>query len=76
MTPSHIARVEAAMSREGKPRGDHMIEVFAMMAKAAKASGDEEQEALAEIYDLASRCIANETAMFNDLAAVVRKEIG
>lgn len=72
MTPAQIARAKAAMSRDGKPRGDHMIEVFAMMAKAAKASGDEEQEALADIYDLASRCIANETAMFDGLVAVVR----
>lgn len=67
-------RVESAMSREGKPRGDHMIEVFAAMAKAAKASGDEEQEALSDIYDLASRCIANETAMFDGLVAAVRGE--
>jgi hypothetical protein len=72
VTPELTARAKAAMSRDGKPRGDHMIEVFAMMAKAAKAPGDEEQEALADIYDLASRCIANETAMFDGLVAVVR----
>lgn len=66
------ASIEAAISREGKPRGNHMIKVFAAMAKAAKASGDEEQEALADIYDLASLCIANETAMFDGLVAAVR----
>lgn len=70
-----IARLEAAMSREGKPRGDHMVEAFAMMSKASAASDDEFERLMADVYDTASRCIANETAMFSDLVAVASEAI-
>lgn len=66
-----IARLEAAVSRDGKPRGDHMVEAFAMMSKASAASTDEFERPMADVYDTASRCIANETAMFEGLAAIV-----
>lgn len=65
-----IERLEAAMSRDGKPRGDHMIGAYAALAVSALESGDEDQAELASVYDAASRCIANETAMFDALSAV------
>lgn len=70
-----IARLEAAMSREGKPRGDHMVEAFAMMSKASAASDDEFERPMADVYDTASRCIANETAMFDAVVAVASEAI-
>lgn len=70
-----IARLEAAMSRDGKPRGDHMVEAFSMMSKASVSSSDEFEKPMASVYDTASRCIQNETAMFEGLAAVTLEAI-
>lgn len=78
MTPDHsalIERLEGAVSREGKPRGDHMIGAYAAFAVSALESGDEDQAELASVYDAASRCIANETAMFDALSAVASEAI-
>ncbi|QBX37245.1 hypothetical protein E4M02_02470 [Brevundimonas sp. S30B] len=71
MRPELLKKLAAALSREGKPRGDHMIEAYAMMAKVAESSGDEDQVALASVFDCASRSIAAETAMFDGLKAAV-----
>ena len=70
-TASLIQRIEAALSREGKPRGDHMIEAYAMMAKAAAATSTKEDQQMEGVFDCASRCIANEKAMFDGLAEVI-----
>lgn len=71
MTTDLIQRIEAAMSREGKPRGDHMVEGYAMMAKAARAATKKVDRLMSDVYDCASRCIANETAMFEGLAKLM-----
>ena len=55
------------MSRAGKPRGDHMAEAFDSMAAAARA-GPKSGREMADVYDLAARCIRNETAMFDALS--------
>jgi hypothetical protein len=70
-----IERLEAAMARDGKPRGDHMADGYALMARHAAASSSKQQKELGSTFDLASRCIANETAMFDGLCAVVRDVI-
>lgn len=70
-----VARLEAALSRDGKPRGDHMAEVFALMASTLAASDNEKERLLSDVYDLASRCIANETKMFTELSAVTKEVI-
>lgn len=67
MTADLIRRVEVAMSRDGKLRGDHMIEAYAMMAKSAAASSTKRDQQMEGVYDCASRCIANETAMYQGL---------
>lgn len=72
ISPEALARITAAMSREGKPRGDHMIEAFAMLERHAKASRSRQQKELGETYGCASVCIANETRMFEELCAAVK----
>lgn len=64
-------QIDQAVSREGKPRGDHMIEAYAMMAKAADATTTKKDQQMEGVFDCASRCIANEKAMFDGLAGVM-----
>lgn len=64
VAPGVLDRVIAAVSREGKPRGDHMIEAYSMMANVARTATRKPDREMAEVFDCASRCIANETAMF------------
>lgn len=71
MTAPLFQRIDEAVSREGKPRGDHMIEAYAMMAKAAGATTTKKDQQMEGVFDCASRCIANEKAMFDGLAEVV-----
>jgi hypothetical protein len=66
------ASLVSAMSREGKPRGDHMIEAYRMLAVHARAATDENDRQLGEVYDCAARCIENETRMFEGLCAIIR----
>lgn len=67
MTADLRHRIAVAMSRDGKPRGDHMIEAYAMTSKAAAASSTRKDQQMEGVYDCASRCIANETAMYQGL---------
>ena len=61
-------RIKLAASREGKPRGDHMIEAYSIMARAAAARNNLRMEG---VYDCVSSCIANETAMYQGLLDLV-----
>lgn len=70
------ASIKEAMSRDGQARGDHMVLAYGMMAKASAASGDEDERLMADVYNCASRCIANETAMFDRLSAAVVAHFG
>lgn len=69
------SRIEAALSRDGKPRGDHMIGAYAAIAVSTLESDDDEHVELAGVYDTASRCIANELAMFDGLAKLMPEVI-
>lgn len=63
-------RLEAAMSREGKPRGDHMIAAHQAIHDAWKNSDEQEARDLADLAIGNVHAIRAETAMFDALSAV------
>ena len=68
-----ITLTTVSQMQDGHPSGRHMIDAYRMMAFAARTSGAEHQNDMAEVYDMAALCIENEAKRADRAEALLAK---